>query len=146
MANNGSPNPSAIIVNLSEDTRQSDPEKLKVTAFPAGSSEGMLAFPGDETAAAGEAAEVVERTVPEKTLFRLKGFDGYGDVDGLWELKVDGQVVAYGATSAAVRLAEKTFDPPFRVEEDKVVLLTVTNQGSVEGAFKGVLRGWDEPA
>lgn len=53
---------------------------------------------------------------------------------------------ANGATSAAVRLAEKTFDPPFRVEEGKVVLLTVTNQGSVEGAFKGVLRGWDEPA
>ena len=146
MVNQGSPNPSALIVNLLEDARQADPDKLKVTAYPPGTSEGMQAFPGDASAPAGGSVEVAARTVPPGAVFHLSGLDAQADVDSAWELKVDGEVVAVGATSAAQPVIEKTFDPAFRLAEGQVVALHVANQGSVEGAFKAVLRGWDEGA
>ncbi len=145
MANEGSPNPNAIIVNLLEDARQSDPALLKVTAFLSGAGEGMKAFTGGNVTVAGDATAVVaSRTVPANTIFHLKGFDGRGESDGLWRLKVDGQVAAIGSTSAAQRVAEKQFEPEFRVLESKLVALEVTNMEPVNDAFEGVLRGWDE--
>lgn len=144
MVNQGSPNPSAIVVNLSEDTRQSDASKLHVTARLAGAAEGMLAFPGSQTVAGGATLVVASREVPEGTTFHLRGYDGRGTADGDWRLKIDGEVKALGATSAAQRVDTREFDPEFLVPEGKKVELEVTNAASINETFEGVLRGWDE--
>lgn len=144
MVNEGSPNPSALIVNLSEDTRQSDPTKLHVTATTPGAAVGMLAFPGSAPCDAGATAVIVSREVPPGVTFHLCAYDGRGGADGDWRLKVDGQVAALSSTSAAQRVAEKSFDPEFRVGEGKTVTLEVTNAASIAETFEAVLRGWDE--
>lgn len=144
MTNEGSPNPSALVVNLAEDTRQSDPSKLHVTATLRGALQGMQAFPGSQTVPGNGTLVIVTREVPPATTFHLRGFDGLGNADGDWRLKIDGQTAALGATSAAQRAVGKEFDPEFLVPEGKKVELEVTNAAAVPEPFEGVLCGWDE--
>jgi hypothetical protein len=144
MVNEGSPNPSAIVVNLSEDTRQADPSKLHVTATTPGGAQGMQAFPGSQACDGGATVVVVSREIPPGVTFHLRAYDGRGGADGDWRLKIDGQVAALSSTSAAQRTAEKSFEPEFRIGEGKVLSLEVTNAAGIAETFEAVLRGWDE--
>lgn len=90
------------------------------------------------------ASRSAARTVPPSTVFHLAGLDAQAGIDSAWELRVDGEVVSVGATSAAQPVIEKTFDPAFRLAEGQAATLHVETQGTVKGAFKGILRAWDE--
>jgi hypothetical protein len=144
VSNEGSPNPSAIVVNLSEDTRQANPDKLHVTTHELGNATGSQTYYGAANVPAGANVVLVTRTVPPNVVMHITGFDGQGDADGKFYLKVSGAIVLLARNSAAEPTAKETLEPAYKAAAGDVVTLEVTNPESAAYAYEGVVRGWDE--
>lgn len=144
MANEGSPNPSALVVNLNEDVRQPDPTKLHVTAHQFGESEKALSATNTLNVAGDAQVVLVTMTVPANTRRRVQGFNGHGDANGKFILKVAGVEKSSRRTSAAEPTASERYSPPFWAEPNEVITLEVKNLENVQYSFTGVVFYWDE--
>lgn len=143
MGNEGSANPSALVVNLNEDVRQADASKLHVTTHPFGESGKGDATVNSLAVAAGATVVVATRTVPVNTKMRVHGIVGSGEADGRWSLVVGGVEKSHGLNSAAEPAFKDRFAPPFEAAAGVVVDLKVRNLGPRTYTFEGALH-WSE--
>lgn len=145
MANEGSPNPSALVVNLNEDVRQPDAAKLHVTAHQFGDSEKALSQTNTVNVTGNATTALVTMAaVPEGIRRRIQGFNGFGDANGRFSLKIAGVQKSARQSSAAEPTVSERYTPPFWAEAGEVVLLEVTNLEGLTYSFTGAIFYWDE--
>ncbi len=113
-------------------------------AFGADSTQTIInQFASNATVPKSSETNVLSYTVPTGKTFRITGWDGWGDNDGEWFVRVDGTQVHGGRTSIAEPMSQNAFFLDYiEVQSDEVVTISVEFfRGSATQPFKAQLRG-----